>query len=237
MSEAVMTTAAEPDFGSESEHPDDRRLLICGFQPVDGAAADATERAMAQLALADWAPAGVTASYFFAPQNWTTATEAIADMMRASRAGAVLLVATARRSSDFAVEMRAQNRVSITKPDSTGQLRPSGRIASVGPAVARATAPVADMLHGLLDAGLKAHASSEAGDYICNYVLYRLLTEVAAESGAPPVGCLRAPSLGADGQLLDAEDQQVIDHIAKGVMACANVVADFIPGLREPAGV
>lgn len=232
-----MSTAAEPDLESESERPDDRRLLICGFQPADGAGADATERAMAQLANADWTPAGVTTSYFFAPRNWTTATEAIADMMRASRAGAVLLVATARRSPDFAVEMRAQNRVSITKPDATGQLRPSGRIASVGPAVARATAPVADMVHGLLDAGLKAHASSEAGDYICNFVLYRLLTEVASDSGAPPVGCLRAPGLGADGQLLDAEDPQVIDHIAHGVMACANVVADFIPGAREVAGV
>lgn len=232
-----MSTAAEPDLGSESEHPDDRRLLICGFQPAEGAEADATERAMAQLAHADWAPAGVTTTYFFAPRVWTTATEAIADMMRASRAGAVLLVATARRSPDFAIEMRAQNRVSITKPDSAGQLRPSGRIASVGPAVARATAPVADMLHGLLDVGLKAHASSEAGDYICNYVLYRLLTEVASDTGAPPLGCLRAPSVGADGQQLDAEDQQVIDHIAQGVMVCANVVADFIPGLREPAGV
>jgi pyrrolidone-carboxylate peptidase len=222
-----MSTAAEPDLESESERPDDRRLLICGFQPAEGAAADATERAMAQLAHANWAPAGVIATYFFAPRVWTTATEAIADMMRASRAGAVLLVATARRSPDFAIEMRAQNRVSITKPDSTGQLRPSGRIASVGP----------DMLHGLLDHGLKAHASSEAGDYICNYVLYRLLTEVASDTGAPPLGCLRAPSVGADGQQLDAEDQQVIDHIAQGVMVCANVVADFIPGLREPAGV
>jgi pyrrolidone-carboxylate peptidase len=232
-----MSTAAEPDFRSEPERPDDRRLLICGFQPAEGAEADATERAMAQLADANWEPAGVTATYFFAPRIWDTATEAIADMMRASRAGAVLLVATARRSPDFAIEMRAQNRVSITKPDSTGRLRPSGRIASVGPAVARATAPVADMLHGLWDAGLKAHASSEAGDYICNFVLYRLLTEVASDSGAPPVGCLRAPGFGIEGQPLNAEDPQLIDHIVQGVMACANVVADFIPGSREVAGV
>ena len=231
-----MSEAAEPGAIGGSGATGARRLLVCAFQSSPDGPADSVEQAVTRLAEQSWSPPAVAASYYFIPRDWSRALEGVADMMRATEAGAVLLVATARRSQDFVVEMRAQNRVTVIRPDASGRLLSRPRITPVGPAVARTTGPVADMLRAMAKTGLAAHASSDAGDYICNYVLYRLLTEVAADLGAPPVGCLRAPGLDAEGRPTDL-DETLVDHVILGVKACASAVADFIPGSREPAEV
>ncbi|HBI18761.1 MAG TPA: hypothetical protein DDY79_05460, partial [Brevundimonas sp.] len=68
----------------------------------------------------------------------------------------------------FRVQMRAENRT----------LDHKHRLSSTGPGVARATAPVADIVRALTAAGLEADASSEAEEDAGSYLLYRVLADL-----------------------------------------------------------
>ena len=85
--------------------------------------------------------------------------------------------------------MRAENRA------------PTGgkKVSQTGPALARATAPAAEMVRALTEAGLAADATSESEEDVGSYLLYRILTALPDNADAPSVGLLRTPaSLNAD---------------------------------------
>lgn len=100
----------------------------------------------------------------------------------------LLLVGRTRLGDGFRVQVRAVNR----------SLDGTHRLDSVGPGVARATAPVADMVEALNDAGLSADVSSEAEDDAGSYLLYRVLSSLPEGVDTPAVGLLRAPEDAAD---------------------------------------
>ena len=69
------------------------------------------------------------------------------------------------------------------------------------------------MVAALVAEGLPAYASSDAGDYLCNYTFYRLLTEVASGPDAPFAAFLHIPpTLGPD-------------DLRRGVKAAASALA------------
>lgn len=96
---------------------------------------------------------------------------------------AVLLVGRTRRSDGFRVQMRAENR----------ELSGTAKWSNTGPAVARATAPVSEMIRALNDAGLSAAATSDSEDDVGSYLLYRILTALPDDADVPAVALLRAP--------------------------------------------
>jgi pyrrolidone-carboxylate peptidase len=96
----------------------------------------------------------------------------------------VLLVGRTRRTDGFRIQMRAENRT----------LTGGARLVRTGPALARATAPVAEMVRALTDAGLAADASSESEEDAGSYLLYRILTALPDSVDAPAVGLLRVPA-------------------------------------------
>jgi uncharacterized membrane protein YgdD (TMEM256/DUF423 family) len=67
------------------------------------------------------------------------------------------------------------------------------------------------MIAALAREGLPARASSDAGDYLCNHVFYRLLTE----PGAPPAAFLHLPP-GLDLDALERGAKAAIAAIADG---------------------
>lgn len=99
------------------------------------------------------------------------------------RCRALLLVGRTRRTDGFRLQMRAENR------SADG----AQRLDAVGPSVARATAPVAEMVRALNEAGLVAGATSEAEEDAGSYLLYRVLANLPDGSDTPAVGLLRAP--------------------------------------------
>lgn len=113
--------------------------------------------------------------------------DALADALTAhledQRCRALLLVGRTRRSADFRLQIRAENR----------SLDGVHRLTSVGPAIARATAPAADMVRALNEAGLKVDTSSDAEDDAGSYLLYRVLSGLPEGLDTPAVGLLRAP--------------------------------------------
>lgn len=108
-------------------------------------------------------------------------------------ARAILLIGRTRRSGDFCIQMRAENR-----------LAEGGRLDPVGPSVARATAPVAEMVEAVREAGLTVAATSDIEDDAGNEILYRLLTALPDGPDSPAIGLLRAPVAAPDAQVQKA---------------------------------
>jgi hypothetical protein len=123
------------------------------------------------------------------------------------RCRALLLVGRTRQSGGFKLQMRAENR------SADG----SRRITDVGPSVTRATAPVAEMVRALKEAGLPADATSEAEEDAGSYLLYRVLAGLPDGADTPAVGLLRAPENQTDAVMQRAVKtaaQAIARHLA-----------------------
>jgi pyrrolidone-carboxylate peptidase len=169
------------------------RLLLAGFGPYAQAPDNPAGRVVEQLAAEGWTPPDAIVRGQVIPVSWASAPKAAIEAARAIDAHAVLLLATSTQASDFRIEMRAQNRAAKRRADALGERWKEDRILPTGPGVVRTTAPVAEMVQAVKAAGFAVHASSESGDYLGNFVLYRLLAEFGAEGQARPVGCFTIP--------------------------------------------
>jgi len=78
------------------------------------------------------------------------------------------------------------------------------------------------MLAAVRAAGLPVEASSDAGDYLCNFTLYGLLAAQAGERDALPVAFLHLPpTAGEAGAGFTLEDLKLGVTAAAGALAGA----------------
>lgn len=162
-----------------AEKQPDRRpaIVICAWDP-DEAGWDPVEDLSGQ----PWNPNG--ARTVAIPAD--TPDELVATLSHSLRdpsCRAILLVGRTHRSGGFRVQMRAENRA----------LSGGAKLTHTGPAMARATAPVADMVRALNAAGLSADASSDGEDDVGSFLLYSILTGLPDDADVPAIGLLRAP--------------------------------------------
>jgi len=149
------------------------RLLIAGFGPYPDVPRNPASHIAHTLA-AEGVLAGVGVRAITVPTLWGHAADAVFEA--AEDCSGVLLLGVDPAAPGFTVEMRARN-VAGRRRDAAGEKPANRRISAVGPAVGRSTAPVASMVEAIARESFAARASSDAGDYLCNYVFYRLLTE------------------------------------------------------------
>lgn len=157
-----------------AENTPDRRpvILVCTYD--DAASFWPLDDAVATAAGARLTPLG--------PGDPDSLSEQIAVELHQAECRAVLLVGRTRRADGFRLQMRAENRA----------LTGGGKVSSTGPGLARATAPVAEMVRALHEAGLPAEATSEGEEDSGTYLLYRVLTALPEDADVPSIGLLRA---------------------------------------------
>ena len=206
----------------DSRVTEPRPLLLCGFGAFPEVPDNPTERVIERLDRSGWTPQGGALSTHVAPVSWSRAYDSLVGAARQASACAVLLTGVAVKATRFRVELRAQNRANGKRPDVDGRTHSGARITRFGPSVARATAPAAGLLRALRDEGLEAETSSDAGDYLCNYALYRLLTEAFDHPSAPQVGFLHVPA------------SATADEAERGMKAAATA---FLKALAKPVAV
>lgn len=191
-------------LASPETRPDRRpSIVICAYDVADGGW-DAVE----DLSGAIWHPAGARTVPVAAGEP-AQLVELLGEHLRDADCRAVLLVGRTHRSDGFRVQMRAENR----------SLDGAHRLSETGPALARATAPVAEMVRALKDAGLAADASSDDEDDAGGFLLYSILSALPDDADVPAVGLLRAPA-GVGQITLD-----------KGVRAAAAAIARHLSPL------
>lgn len=177
--------------------PDTRpAIVICAWDMDDGAV-DLVEDGSGEV----WNPTGArTITVAAADPDSLAAT--LSGHLCDQRCRALLLVGRTLRSDGFRLQMRAESRTSDG----------SRTLGGVGPSVARATAPVSDIVRALNEAGLAAVASSDAEDDVGSYLLYRVLSNLPEGIDTPAVGLLRAPQ-----HELDTTVQQAVKTAAQAI--------------------
>ena len=126
---------------------------------------------------------------------------------------ALLLVGRTSHAGAFRLQMRAENR----------RLDQSERLDHTGPGVARATAPAAEIVRDLADAGLTAMAASDAEEDAGSYILYRILNDLPDGPASPAIGLIRAPA--------DAPNAKV----QAAVKTAASAIARHLAPLPRPS--
>lgn len=157
----------------------DRRpgLVICAWD-VDDSAWDPVE----DLSGEPWHPAGAR-TIAVSPGDPENLASTLSSHLRDEHTRALLLVGRTRLSGGFKLQMRAENRT-VTGGE---------RIDEVGPSLARATAPVAEIVRALGELGVSIEPTSEAESDAGSYLLYRVLSTLPEQTDTPVVGLLRAP--------------------------------------------
>lgn len=152
-------------------------LVICAYD-ADEAGWDPVE----DLSGEPWNPVGARTLAVAGGEPEALAT-VLSAHLEDRRCRGLLLVGRTRRSAGFRLQIRAENRA----------LDGAGRLDEVGPGMARATAPVADIVRALNEAGLPADASSDSEEDAGSYLLYRVLSGLQDGPDTPAIGLLRAP--------------------------------------------
>jgi len=175
-------------------------LIICAYD-LDETGWDPVQ----DLSGEPWNPIGARTLAVEAGEPEALATVLSAHLYDRSCRG-LLLVGRTRKSDAFRLQIRAENRA----------LDGGRRLDIVGPGMARATAPVAEIVKALNKAGLTAEASSESEEDAGSYLLYRILSGLADGSDTPVIGLLRAPEHEPDAavqQAVKATAQAMARHL------------------------
>lgn len=194
-----------------AEKQPDRRpaIVICAYD-LDEAAWDPVEDLSGQ----PWNPNGAR-TVAIPADTPEQLVETLSLQLGNTDCRAILLVGRTHKSGSFRVQMRAENRALIG----------GEKLSHTGPAMARATAPVADMVRALTAAGLHADASSDGEEDVGNFLLYSILTRLPDDADVPAIGLLRAP--------LDVADEMV----QKGVKAAAAAMARTLAPLPRARAI
>ena len=157
----------------------DRRpaLVICAYDPDDNGW-DPVE----DLTGTPWSPPGAPPGSVAGAEPQGLALTLMNHLADPDCRG-LLLIGRSHRSDGFQVQMRAANRT----------LDGAAKLVGTGPATARVTAPVADMLRALHDAHIGATATSDGDEDAGDFLLYSILSGLPDGIDAPAVGLLRAP--------------------------------------------
>lgn len=193
---------------TNGENDPDRRpaILVCVYEHADPAWV-----ALNQASAAGWNPAGARTRNI-GPDDPAVLANLVTSELDHADCRAILLLGRTRRGEGFRVQMRAENRA----------LAGNVKLLLTGPATARATAPVAEIVRALNDAGLSADATSESEEDAGSYLLYRILTALPDAVDAPAVGLLRVP--------VDAEP----DALLIAIQTAATAMARHLSPLPRP---
>lgn len=142
-------------------------LLITGFGAFPGVAENPSQRlAMALAHLPVWKRLGWRIEAGVLPVGYGPMEKGLAPLLNPAP-HAVLMFGIAARAKVVRVEMLARNRASRTQRDASGTL-PKTSALDDGPAILPGRAPMKPLKSSLIQSGLPARLSRNAGPYLCN---------------------------------------------------------------------
>lgn len=162
-------------------------LVITGFGPFPGAPRNPSgvlAQWLARRRRPAFADVRLIAHVF--PTTYAAVERGLPALLAKHRPDALLMFGLAPRARHLRIETRAHNRASLLFPDAA-QRKPSVlRLAAKGPDVLPVRAPVSRLVQAARAAGTRASLSHDAGRYLCNALLWRVL-ESETRAGRPRV--------------------------------------------------
>jgi pyroglutamyl-peptidase len=168
-----------------------RHLLVTGFEPFAGDSANPSQelaKALDGRAIGDCAVRSL-----ILPVHHEAAREIVRPALDAPGLAAVIHVGLAAGRARMSLARVAVNAMDYSIPDARGDVRCDEPCAAGGPAAYWSTLPLRAILDALTSEGIPAHLSYTAGTYLCNYVLYTTLHQLASAGRAVAAGFVHLP--------------------------------------------
>lgn len=149
------------------------KILITGFEPFGGETINPSWEAAAGLPEQIGKALLIKAQL---PVSFIGAGEKLAALYAAEKPKIILCIGQAGGRSAISIERTAINLMDSETPDNTGFCPREQRIVEGGPDGLFAQLPVRALKEKLCGAGIPAEVSLSAGTYVCNALMYRMLT-------------------------------------------------------------
>jgi pyroglutamyl-peptidase len=170
-----------------------RHVLVTGFEPFAGDIANPSQELAKAL---DGRAAGDSVvRALVLPVHHEAAREMVRPALEAPDLAAVIHLGLATGRARLSLERVAVNAMDYTVPDARGEVRRDEACAPDGPAAYWSTLPLRPILDELTADGVPAHLSYAAGTYLCNYVLYTTLHQLASSRPGVAAGFIHLPLL------------------------------------------
>jgi pyroglutamyl-peptidase len=129
------------------------------------------------------------------PVVYGEATRRLAPAIASERPAAVVALGQADGRDRVTVERVALNLVTALAADESGRALPEEPVLPGGPAAYWSTLPVTGIVSALVDAGIPAAPSPDAGGFVCNHLFYGLMHLIATERPDLRGGFVHLPCL------------------------------------------
>ncbi len=131
----------------------------------------------------------------------------------------VLCFGVAGDAERIRLERLARNTVSTERPDAAGDSPVDGAVEKGGPYVIGSTLPLEAIARALQARDIPWEWSDNAGDYLCNYMFYRVMRYLAACAKPAEAGFIHIPNEDAPGFSMDRlveAARVVVDTVTSG---------------------
>jgi len=202
-----------------------KKILFTGFEPFGRDTVNPSWEAVSLL------PESVAAGQVqlcraLMPVEYDRMRPMLSTLLERERPDAVLCVGQAEGRVALTMEYVAINLKDASIPDNAGVLCSGEPVLVGGPAAYFATLPVKRIAAAIRKAGVPSGVSYTAGTYVCNCLMYQLLSLAEERYPAMLGGFLHLPCCCA--QLLDAPASRPslpLDFMSQGLLAAAEEIA------------
>ena len=195
-------------------------ILVTGFEPFGGDAVNPTQMILDRLpdTVGDY-----RVYRLLLPVEFRRAPQLAAEACDALSPAAVILLGQAGGRAAITPETTAKNRADTTKPDNAVDTPASAVLVPGAPDTLPATLPIEAIIDAIRSCGIPAEASDDAGGYVCNCLLYRMLLH---NRGDVPTGFIHVPYIREQGH--DDKPSLTFDEVYTGVLAAIRAVTDAV---------
>lgn len=163
------------------------KILLTGFEPFGGASYNPSWDCLEKLE----APEGISLCKLRLPVTFGGAPEKLKEVLEQEQPDAVFCLGLAAAREKITPEIIAINLAHGRIPDNDGYQPQKAPLIPGGPDGLFATLPVFDLVKALESSGIPAQVSYTAGAYVCNCIMYHLMTWATPRS--IPAGFIHVP--------------------------------------------
>jgi pyroglutamyl-peptidase len=207
-----------------------RRILLTGFRPFGPHASNPSELVVRRIEASP--PEGLRLTTAVLPVDYVGAFGAIRDELDRGTCDAALLLGLAAYRKVPGFERFALNWRGGPIADDSGRLVEGEQIEPQGPAAYLSTLPVDTLVAAVRAVGVPCEASSHAGTFLCNQVLFQTLRHADVRGHRTRAVFLHLPAPADAGSATrpagDAE-RVTLDDLERGVRAALAAIARLRP--------
>lgn len=173
---------------------DEKVILLTGYEPFDKLSYNPS--GVIAQALDSYSPAaGYVVRGVQMPVDCEKMPKVLAGLWEQHQPICVIGLGLALSATGLQIERLGKNWVEIAAPDNGKHTRAGELLLVDAPTAYRTTLPVKTILTALLEAGIPAYLSDDAGAHMCNGMLFTALHLAAQQQPAPRCGFIHLPGV------------------------------------------